>query len=158
MMRSYTIALLIITPFMVLVIGSLRRSFLCMVPNLLPIYLTLGCMGLVGISLDLSSLMVGCIIIGLAVDDTIHFMHGFSRYYRQTGDVDDAVRQTLETTGMAMLFTSLVLSAGFLCNLASYMKSGADFGVIAAFATMTAFLADVLVMPALLKVTERPSS
>ncbi len=158
MMRSYTIALLIISPFMIVIIGSLRRSLLCMVPNLLPIYLTLGFMGLVGIPLDLSSLMVGCIIIGLAVDDTIHFMHGFARYYRQNEDVDDAVRQTLETTGMALLFTSLVLSAGFLCNIASYMHSGADFGIIAAFATMTAFLADVLVMPALLKLTEKSSS
>ncbi len=154
MMRSYSIALLIISPFMVLIIGSLRRSLLCMVPNLLPIYLTLGFMGWVGIELDQSSLMIGCIIIGLAVDDTIHFMHGFARYFRFTKDVDESVRKTLETTGTAMLFTTLVLTAGFLANLASYMHSGADFGIIAAYATVMAFLADVIVMPALLKLTE----
>ena len=67
---------------MVLLIGNLRRGLLSMIPNLLPIWLVAGPDGLCSdIPLDNSTLLVGCVLIGLAVDDTIHFMHKFQRYY-----------------------------------------------------------------------------
>ncbi|MBW1886052.1 MAG: MMPL family transporter, partial [Deltaproteobacteria bacterium] len=83
--RSYILALILITPLMMLLIGSLRRGLVSMVPNLLPILLTLGLMGWVGIPLDIFTLLIGCIAIGLAVDDTIHFIHGYKRYWEQHG-------------------------------------------------------------------------
>ena len=75
MTRSYLIAIAVITPLMILFLGSFRRGVFSMIPNLAPILLTLGVMGFLRIPLDITSLMVGGIIIGLAVDDTIHFMH-----------------------------------------------------------------------------------
>jgi predicted RND superfamily exporter protein len=84
MAKSYALALLIITPLMVLLLGSLKRGLLAMISNLVPIWMTLGLMGWLDIPLDNSSLLVGCIIIGLAVDDTIHFMHKFHLYYPTT--------------------------------------------------------------------------
>ncbi len=150
MARSYVFALLVITPLMVLLIGNWRRGLLAMIPNLLPIYLVLALMGWSGIPLDASTLLIGGIILGLAVDDTIHFMHKFGRYYEDSGDARRAVHETLATTGVALLFTSLVLSAGFAVMLASYMQNSFWFGALATVATITAFLADVLLAPALM--------
>ena len=82
-----------------------------------PIAQALALMGWLGIPLDNSTLLVGCVIIGLAVDDTIHFMHRFQRYFVQTGDAREAVRLTLQTTGSAMLFTSMALASGFFVDL-----------------------------------------
>jgi predicted RND superfamily exporter protein len=158
MARSYAIALAIITPLMVLLIGNFERGFLAMVPNLIPVWMVLGLMGLLDIPLDNSSLMIGSIIIGLAVDDTIHFMHKFQRYYADTGDARLAVRRTLETTGAALLFTSVVLSSGFAVLMLSYMNNTSDFGMLACFGAVTAFLADILVSPALMVLaTKRPT-
>jgi predicted RND superfamily exporter protein len=150
MARSYVIALLIITPLMILLIGNLRRGVLSMLPNLIPIWLTLALMGWLEIPLDTSSLLVGCIIIGVAVDDTIHFMHKFQRYFAGTGDAHAAVMRTLETTGAALLFTSLVLASAFAVTMLAYMRNAAQFGLLATFATVVAFLADVVLSPALM--------
>ena len=153
LVRSYVIALLVITPLMILLIGRIRVGLLSMVPNLLPVIAILGVMGLCGVPLDASNIVIGSLIIGLAVDDTIHFMHRFQRDFDQTGDVGEAVRRTLSTTGSALLFTSLVLSSGFLvmAGLAS-MANTVVFGLIAALGIVTAFVADILVAPALLAV------
>jgi predicted RND superfamily exporter protein len=150
MARSYGFALLVITPLLVLLIGDLRRGLVAMIPNLLPIYLVLALMGWTGIPLDASTLLIGGVIIGLAVDDTIHFMHKFSRYYEETGDARLAVHRTLTTTGAALFFTSLVLTAGFGVMLAAYMNNSFWFGVLAGTATLTAFAADILLAPALM--------
>jgi predicted RND superfamily exporter protein len=155
MVRSYVLALVIITPLMIFLLGSFRRGLLSMLPNLAPILLTLGLMGGLGIPLDMSTTLLGGIVIGLAVDDTIHFMHRFNRYYDQTGDSERAVRETLETTGTAMLFTSVVLGSGFLIFTLAYMKNIATLGVLCSFATAAAFLADVTLAPALMVLVTR---
>jgi predicted RND superfamily exporter protein len=150
MARSYVFALLVITPLMALLIGNLRRGLVAMIPNLVPIYLVLALMGWTGIPLDASTLLIGGVIIGLAVDDTIHFMHKWGRYYDESGDARAAVRETLATTGAALFFTSLVLASGFCVLMAAYMANAFWFGLLASFATVVAFLADVLLGPALM--------
>ena len=155
MTRSYVIALIIITPLMILLIGNLRLGLYSMVPNLIPVFLVLGLMGWTQIPLDATTLLMGGVVIGLAVDDTIHFMYKFTRYFEDTADARLAVRRTLETTGTALLFTSLVLSLGFSVFLFAYMVNAAWFGVLASFAAITAFLADVLVAPAIMVLVTR---
>jgi predicted RND superfamily exporter protein len=151
MARSYALALVIITPLMILLIGNLKRGLLSMIPNLVPIWLTLGLMGFLDIAIDNSTLLIGCILIGLAVDDTIHFMHKFQHYYGQLGDVERAVHETLTTTGAALLFTTLVLASGFSVMMLSYMNNSIEFGQLATFAAIAAFMADILISPALMK-------
>lgn len=155
MARSYLLALAVITPIMILLIGNLGRGLLAMIPNLIPLYLVLSVMGWLQIPLDASTLLVGGIVIGIAVDDTIHFMHKFNRYFEDSGDPQLAVRETLRTTGTAMLFTSLVLSLGLSVFLAAYLVNTLWFGLLAAFACATAFLADVTVAPALMVLVTR---
>jgi predicted RND superfamily exporter protein len=154
MMRSYLFALAVITPLMMLLLGSLRRGFVSMLPNLLPVLAVLGVMGWSGLALDSTTMLVGAMVIGIAVDDTIHFMHKFHRYYEETDDLEWAVRETLRTTGSALLFTTLVLAAGFAIFEFSEMGNLRIFGGLSAMAALVAFAADLLVAPALLAVVE----
>jgi predicted RND superfamily exporter protein len=156
MTKSYAIALVVVTPFMIVLLGSLRGGLISMIPNLTPIILTLGLMGWLGFPLDFSTMMVGAIVLGLAVDDTIHFMHGFQRYYRQSADPEAAVQSTLHTTGRAMLFTSIVLAAGWFIYMLATMGNLFNLGVFTGFAIIVAFLADVLLAPALMIVACPP--
>ena len=155
LLRSYAFALIVITPLMMLLLGSLRRGLVSMVPNLLPVVAVLGIMGWLRVPLDSTTMMVGAMVIGIAVDDTIHFMHKFHRYYEEYGDIEAAVRDTMRTTGSALLFTSLVLAAGFSVFVLSDMSNFRIFGLLSSFAALVAFLADILVAPALLSLVER---
>ncbi|MCP4005809.1 MAG: MMPL family transporter [bacterium] len=155
MARSYAFALAIIVPIMMLLLGSVRMGMLSMIPNLMPVVATIGLMGWLDMPLDASTIMIGAIIIGLAVDDTIHFMHKFQRYYAESGDASLAVQKTLSTTGAALLFTTLVLSAGFLIMSLSYLVNMTNFGILLAFATVVAFLADIIVAPSLMVLAAR---
>jgi predicted RND superfamily exporter protein len=149
MTRSYGVALGIITLLMIALIGSVRVGLLSMIPNLVPVIFALGLMGWLNISIDMLNLMLGSIVIGLAVDDTIHFMHNFRREIEETGDVETAVARTLSTTGQALFFTSCVLASGFLVYTQAYMSMLFDFGVLTASAIAIAFLADLTLAPAL---------
>ncbi|MEN8195962.1 MAG: efflux RND transporter permease subunit, partial [Pseudomonadota bacterium] len=106
--KSYVIAFGAITLMMILLIGNLRLGLAAMLPNLAPIAIAMGFMWWANIPLNMFTMLVGSIAIGLAVDDTVHFMHNFRRYFAQTGDVRAAVRRTLHTAGRAMLVTSVV--------------------------------------------------
>jgi predicted RND superfamily exporter protein len=153
--QSYLLAFAIITPLMILLLGSLRMGLLSMIPNLMPIVLTLGLMGIFGLPLDAFSLLVGGIAIGLAVDDTIHFMHNYRRYRDQGADLETAVETTLLTAGRAMLITTVVLATGFLGFVLSSMHNLTNLGILVSFAVVTAFFADVLLAPALLALFDR---
>jgi predicted RND superfamily exporter protein len=155
LIRTYILAFLVITPLMMLLLGSVRVGLLSMIPNLAPIVITLGVMGWVGIPLEIFTLMIGSVALGLAVDDTIHFMHNFRRYFEQSGDERDAVRRTLTTTGQALLFTSIVLSCGFFIYIAASMRNLLHFGMLTGSTIILAFLADLLLAPALMTLVVR---
>ncbi len=155
MAKSYIAALVLITPLMMLLLGSFRRGLVAMIPNVLPILAVLGVMGFAGIALDSTTMMIGAMVIGIAVDDTIHFMHKFHRYFDDTADLEFAVCETLRTTGSAMLFTSVALTLGFVTFAGSSMANIRIFGLFSAFATVVAFMADLWVGPALLALIER---
>ena len=150
MAKSYLIAGSVITMLMILLIGNVRLGLSSMAPNFLPIVLGLGLMKLAGIPLDYSTIMVGGIAIGLAVDDTVHFMHNFRRYFDQCGDAREAVRRTLTTSGRAMLFTTIILGAGFFILLTAELNSTVNFGIITGFTICMALLADFLLAPAMM--------
>jgi predicted RND superfamily exporter protein len=155
MAKSYAIALLIVTPLMILMLGNLRAGLLCMIPNITPILLTLGLMGWLGVPIDFSTMMSGAVVLGIAVDNTIHFAHHFQRFYERGGVPGEAVRLALETAGRAMLFTSIVLGTSFLIYMFATLENLVNLGAFTAFAIVMAFLADVLVAPALMVLFQR---
>jgi uncharacterized protein len=153
--KSYGVAAISITLMMVVLIGSFKLGLLSMIPSLLPILIVLAVMQLLGIPLDMLTMLIGSIAIGLTVDNNIHFMHGFRRLYVKTGDPLYAVRETLMSTGRAMLITSIVLSLGFLVYVHAQMTIMVGFGIITAGCIALALIGSYLVAPALMVLTSR---
>ena len=152
---SYLIAGVAITFMMMFILGSARLGLISMIPNLAPIIMGLFIMYVGHIPLDMFTLLIGSIAIGLAVDDTIHFMHNFRRYYLETGDATKAIEQTFFTTGKAMVITTLVLALGFFAYMAAYMISVQNFGILTGSVIIFALLSDLLLAPALMVVVAK---
>jgi predicted RND superfamily exporter protein len=155
MIYSYLWSLAQITPLMVLMIGSLRGGLVSMVPNLAPIAWVLGWMGWAGIGLDSFTILVGSIALGIAVDDTVHFLHGFYRELGETGDLRESIRRTLSTTGEALVTTTVVLCCGFMVYSFATMSNLALFGQLSALTLGLALVAEVVVTPALVTLVTR---
>ncbi len=150
MAKSYVIAFIVITIMMMILVGDIKLGLLSMIPNLLPIIIIMGIMGATGSSLDLNSLMIGSIAIGLVVDDTMHFMYNFRKYYELTKDARLAVRETLLGTGRALLITSLVLTANFFTLMFATLGTAFIFGIYTGLVILIALLADFVLAPALM--------
>ena len=148
--QSYVIALAVITLLMIVLIGNLKLGFISMIPNLTPILCIVGFMGLASIQFDMFTMLIAPIAIGLAVDDTIHFMYNFKKYFEQTKDVREAVHRTLQTAGRAMLTTSVVLSIGFFIFTLASMNNLFFFGLLTGIAILLALGADLVLAPALM--------
>ena len=121
-----------------------------MIPNIAPILVMTSIMFVFDMPLDMFTMLIGAIAIGLAVDDTVHFMHNFRKYQIEYNNVDKAVEATLLTTGRAMIVTTIVLSFGFFVFMGASMSNIFNFGVLTAIAVITALLADFFLVPAIM--------
>jgi uncharacterized protein len=148
--ESYIIAFTLIAITMMFIMGNARLGLISMIPNLTPVIIGLSLMYIYNIPLDMFTLLIGSIAIGLAVDDTIHFMHNFKRYYLKTGDAIAAVEKTFYTTGKAMVITTIVLSLGFYAYMFGKMESVQNFGFLTGSVIILALIADLLLAPALM--------
>ena len=143
---------LVIGALLALHMRSVRVAVLSMAPNVLPVLATLGMMGLAGISLNLSTVMISCIALGIAVDDTIHFLVRYRRETRGGAGIEEAIRRTVRSTGRAMVSTSAVIAAGFALFIFSRFGPNRHFGVLMAFTMVAALMADVVLLPFLIRV------
>ncbi|QOP41976.1 efflux RND transporter permease subunit [Sulfurimonas marina] len=148
--ESYIIAFTLIAILMMFIMGNVRLGIISMIPNLSPVIVGLSLMYIYHIPLDMFTLLIGSIAIGLAVDDTIHFMHNFKRYYLRSGDAVVAVENTFFTTGKALVITTIVLSLGFYAYMFGNMESVQNFGFLTGSVIILALIADLLLAPALM--------
>ncbi len=152
LLRSFGVALIAVTLMMIWLLRDLKLGLVSMVPNLLPIALVMGFMGYVGIDIDLSNLLIASIIIGIAVDDTVHYLHQYKVGYKIEANVETAIQHALHHAGRAIVSTSVVLTLGFGVFLASRLISIQRFGLLIGFACMLAVVVDLILTPALLRV------
>ena len=155
MVKSYSIAFVVITLLMILMIGRIGLGLMSMVANIVPIICIFGIMGYTKIPIDLGTVLLGSIILGIVVDDTIHFLYHFRKAYDETLNMEVAVHETLHTVGRAMLTTSLVLSGGFFIYTASFLENNSRFGLLTGFAVLIALAADFFLIPAFLTIMMR---
>ena len=148
--KSYVLALSSITVLMVVMIGGLKLGLLSLIPNLAPLLAVLGFMSWLGLPLDMSTMLVFSVAIGLAVDDTIHFFHHYKLNLEITDRSQMAVQETIRTVGPAMLTTSLALALGFAVFVLASLENIRLFGLLTALAVILALLADLVLTPALL--------
>ncbi len=150
-LRSLFFSFAIIALMIILHLRSLRIGLLAMIPNLLPILMTLGIMGWLNISLNVATVMISCIALGIAVDDTIHFLTRYRREIRLDGEVDSAIHRTMLSSGRAIVFTSLIIAAGYAVIIFSSFRPNRYFGLLTAVTMLAALIADLIVLPFLVK-------
>jgi len=149
--KSFTLALCTISVILLLVLSSWKAGLVSLIPNLFPILTTFGLMGFFKIPLDADTLLIAPIIMGLAVDDTIHFMTHFRIEMNKYGNVAKAVIHSIREAGQAITFTSIILSTSFLIFILSFHNGLSRFGIFSSIAILMALLADLFLLPALCK-------
>ena len=152
---SYLTAFVLITIMMIALLGSVKIGFVSMIPNVLPVIMSLGFMKMVGMPLDLFTMLIGAIIIGLSVDDTVHFFHNYARHRNKGETARVAVEQTMLGTGRAMVATTIVLSLGFYVYIFATLNNLVNFGILTGGAITIALLSDIILAPALLKLLSK---
>ena len=136
---------------------DLRLTVYAVVPNLVPLVFTLGTLGLMGADLQTSNVVSFTVAVGLAVDDTIHFIVRYQQERRQH-PLGPAITRTFRGAGHAIVLTSLLLVLGFSTLVTSQLTSTRHFGILAAVTMAAALMADLLLLPALLHLGERRQS
>ena len=150
--KSLTIAVVIISAFLMLALGSFYGGLIAIIPNMLPSVFAFGLMGLFGIPLDTDTLMIAPLIIGIAVDDTIHFVTHYRMALAKHGDLVRAIKEAVLQVGQAVTFTTLVLGICFFMLTFSDYLGLAKVGFFGALAIFVALLCDLLFLPALIYV------
>jgi len=133
-----------------LLFRSLRLALIAIVPNLLSAAVVLGLMGWLGIPLDIMTITIAAITIGIAVDDTIHYVHRFSEEISRDLDYQAAVRRCHASVGRAMYYTSITIIVGFaILTLSNFMPT-IYFGLFTGLAMAVAMLANLTLLALLL--------
>lgn len=155
MVISFGLALAIIMLALVVLFRDLRMTMLATIASVLPIFIGGAVMKAMGIYPDINALIVASVTIGLAVDDSIHYLVRYERG-RQAGlSVDRALHQATRKVGSALLLSTVILVGGFSIFFFATMQSGVNFGLLSVIIITSAFLADILVLPALVKIVDR---
>ncbi len=150
--KGFGLALISILIMLSILVRSFKLGLLAMVPNVIPIFLTFGIMGWVGIPLDMGTVLIASVAIGLAVDDTIHFIARFRHLFDKYHNYEKAISETIQTTGVPLTITSVVLFFGFGVLIISTFKPIMYFGILAAITMISALIGDLFVLPALIKI------
>ncbi len=149
-LRSFLTAAVVVCALVGLFFRSMSWAVAAMIPTLLPVLVTLGAMGAWGIYLDMGTAMVAAVVLGIAIDDTVHLLVQYRRRRNQGLDPEDAMREAALHVGRAVVTTSLALSLGFFVLTLSSWASVASFGFLAGLAILGAMAADLIVLPALI--------
>ena len=155
LMYGLLIAFIIIGFIMGFLFRSWRMLLISMIPNMIPLILTGGVMGIFGIPLSASTAIVFVVAFGIAVDDTIHFLMRYRLERKQGWDIDQAIRNTMLGTGKAMLLTSLVLLGGFCVLISSDFGGTFNTGLFTALTIVFALISDFFLLPIMLRVMMR---
>ena len=129
---------------------SLYLSIIGIIPNLLAAGVVLGTMGLLSIPLDIMTITVAAISVGMAVDNTIHYIHRFKKEFSESGRYLESMTNSHKTIGRAMFYTSLTIILGFLVFATSNFNPSVYFGFFVSLAMVMALLGALTLLPQLL--------
>jgi len=149
-LRSLFVAFVIVFFMMYWVCRSFSLTLFAMIPNVLPIVMIYGIMGWFGIAVDIVTLMVGSIVMGIAVDDTVHFIIWFRRHMAREATIESALLKSFRDVGKPIVITTIVLFLGFIIFIFGTMVPTRFFGVLVAFSILFALLGDFFILPAVI--------
>ena len=148
--KSLGLASVVIFVVMAVVFRSIKLGLISLLPNVLPMAVTAAALVVSGEPLRMTSVIVFSVCLGIAVDDTIHFLNRFQREMRVDGDVEAAIHRTFNVVGAALITTTIVLITGFASVLVSQMPTSHLFAWLSITAIASALIGDMLILPALL--------
>lgn len=128
---------------------SVRLGLYALIPNLMPVLLYFGLLGATGVTLNNSTALMGSIVLGIAVDDTLHLLVEYRRALRGNVDVEEALRHALVHVGRPITCTTLAICVGLLVIGGSDLRNQAEFGMLGSATLAIAWLVDITVTPAL---------
>ncbi len=152
---SLSLTILIVSLMMLLIFKRFKILWILLLPNLLPVVLVIGMMGWLGLTIDMGVAIAGAIIIGVAVDDTIHFLVKYFDARKRGLGMADTFDEVLHYAGRAIFFTTIVLSLSFSMFIFSTFTPNQNFGVVTASALIIALIVDLFFLPALLSVMDK---
>jgi len=149
LVNSLGIALLFISIVMALMFRKKSILFASLITNLIPIFTVLGILSWLGISIRPPTAMTFSVALGIAVDDSLHFLLRYRKELKQGSNRVEAIRATIMNTGSALMITTTILVSGFSVLLLSAFLPTYQFGMLAAGMIGTALLCDLTLLPAL---------
>jgi hypothetical protein len=153
---SLSLAILLIAIFMAWMFRSFRMIIVSLVPNLLPLLVTAGMMGFLGVPIKPSTILVFSIAFGISVDDTIHFLAKYRQELKANNwKIKRSVYAALKETGVSMFYTSIVLFFGFSVFMISSFGGTVALGGLVSATLLFAMLANLLLLPSLLLSLEK---
>jgi len=152
LLNSFIIAFIVIFISMNILFRSLKLSLVSIIPNVIPLLFAGAVMGFFGIELRPATAMTFSIALGIAVDDTIHFLSRFRSEFILSKSHEKATTTTILTTGRAIIGTSITLGMGFLVLLFSNFKPNFEFGILATIILMVALISSLVLLPALINI------
>ena len=152
--KSFLLSLVVIAILMMLVFGSVRTGLIGMIPNISPALVVGGVMGFSGLPLDMITVTIMPMLLGLAVDDTIHFINHSQLEFERTGSYTKSVQRTFSSVGGALFMTTVILSFTFAVYMISVVHVFVNMGILIAAGLFAALLADYFITPVLLKMTK----
>jgi predicted RND superfamily exporter protein len=152
---SLSLAIVLVSIIMMVIFRRLKLLWVFILPNILPVVLVVGLMGWIDITIDIGVAIAGAIIIGVAVDDTIHFLVKYFDARKRGLSMEDTFDEVLRYAGQAILFTTIILSVAFSMFAFSDFSPNQNFGIVTSSALVMAFVVDLLLLPALLSVVDK---
>jgi len=152
--KSLSLTLVLVFAIMFALFLSWKVGLIALVPNMFPIVINFGIMGWLGLELSMATALIASIAIGLAVDDTIHYLFRYNREFRKDLDDRRALRETLGQVGRPIFFTTLTICVGFSVLIFSNFQPTAVFGVMMAITLVSALIGDLILLPSLMQHVE----
>lgn len=153
--ESIVLAFLLIAVCMLFLFKSARILLCSLIPNIIPLFITAGIMGWAGVPLKPSTVLIFSVALGIAVDITIRFLVNYKQILPVNETVADAVKDTISQTGLSIIYTSLVLTAGFIIFCASSFGGTFALGWLTSITLLTATLTNLLLLPILLNLLKK---
>lgn len=151
-LQSFGLSVLVISLILFLIFSSMKAGLVSLLPNLIPSFLVLGLLGLFGIPLDFYTMMLAPVVVGISVDDTIHFVARYRGEVLRDGDIVRALRDTVKECGQAVVFTSMILGLGFGVMAVASTPGFANLGKFGFLSILAGLICELFLTPALIMV------
>jgi predicted RND superfamily exporter protein len=156
--KSITMAIVLVGILMIIVFKSWRLGLMSMLPNVIPLGYGAALMTILGKPIDIGTVLVTSVCLGIAVDDTIHFLTNYNKYINEGSSQREALAKVLSFTGPALFSTTMILVAGFGVFAFADFVPNVNFGILTALVLVSALVVDLVFLPALLLFANRKKS